>query len=159
MWPVGVLTLALLLHGLWRRPRLSVSDHMRRSNGYRAALCALMLVQFWAWLGACKTEAGQLLVGAAAGGWLGLTLQLRGRTHYLWTSLFGVSFSLMAFSLYPSLEGPLKMIWWTGFAGLFVTISWCLVRLATNWRWIAVPEHAAFAVYSATYAAFFWVIQ
>ena len=76
--------------------------------------------------------------------------------HYIWTFLFGVNFSLMAFSIYPLLTSQrLILVWWIGFVSLLVCILWSIGQFVRDRDKIGVPEHITFMVYNATFIAFF----
>jgi hypothetical protein len=144
-------------------PELSITDHMRESMWYRAALCVSMMLQLGAWLLFLKTSLWGLALGSiAAVAWLGLTLWLDGIIHHTWTGLFVLSFSGMAFALLPLLQDQrmVMMVWWFGFGTLLVSILYalaCFVRGYT--QRFAIAEHVAFMCYHLTFILFFIVSQ
>jgi hypothetical protein len=128
---------------------------MRSSPAYRVLLTGLVLMQLAVWrdfIGSSAPALGFLRLAAAC--WLGLTIQVAASPmHCVWTFMFGVSFSLMALSLYPLLSSVwLLHVWWSGFIVLFWALLWCAVDYERVW----LPEHVAFMAYHAVFILFFW---
>ena len=163
MW-CGVFVLSMLIcSSLFG---VSVSECMRSNQFYRCAMLVLMFGQFWRWWGfidlfqqrnftsACFAK---MFLFLACESWACLCADLHSHMHGVWTFMFGASFSLMAFSLYPLIQSDnsLTVMWWRGFWGLFVSILSCLALLVQNSKHTGTAEHIAFIVYNITFWGFF----
>ena len=156
MWAQALLVLLVMSLPTGR----TVSQNMRASLASRTIICGLMLCHFWLWLCLFKTAILPCIFQSlSCVSWLGLCgwhlhSHLR---HSTWTALFGLCFSLMAFSFYPLLENEpeLQRWWWLGFFGLLFSLTFALHQWFVQGPLLGPAEHVAFMIYACISAGFF----